>query len=351
MRKLIVLDERWDSALTDLGVKIASVLEGEIACAVLKDSPAERKCRERGIPVFHITDPRKGLPLIPFLSLKKVISTFRPHTVLTIRGDEMLFAALLKKHYSFRLYRLHGEAKGIRNSALNRFLHRKFVDGVILSSQKLVCPVVSGIPKLFIHGAVDTEKFKFSPAGRKRIRNELKIGNELLFGTIGRLDPVKGHAMLLKAFSILKKGGLKFRAVIVGEEKNVRLHDLINLVKKLSLTENIIFIPERRKDIIDIISAVDAGIIPSLGSEMIARVPLEFMACRKPIVVTDTGVLPEIVRSEFGIVVRPEANALAKGIKLLLSKDLKNMALKAQEETREKYSLDALRRAVNRFIT
>jgi glycosyltransferase involved in cell wall biosynthesis len=350
MRKLVVLDERWDSALTDLGVKIASLLEGEVACAVLKDSPAERKCKERGIPTFYIKDPRKGFPLFPFLSLKKVIETFKPRVVLTIRGDEMLFSALLKRRFSFRLYRLHGEAKGIRESFLNRFLHERFVNGVVLSSRKLLNSVVVNIPKLFIHGAVDVEKFRFSEEGRRRVRRELKVGSELLFGVVGRLDPVKGHEVFLRALSLLKRKGLEFKAVIVGEEKNVKLRSLLELLKALSLDEEVTFIPERRKDIVDIMSAVDVGVVPSLGSEMIARVPLEFMACRRPVVVSNVGVLPEIVREEFGVVVEPSPTSLAEGLETTFKRDLKRMGLLAEEEVREKYSLDALRSSVNSFI-
>jgi len=350
MRKLVVLDERWNSALTDLGLKIASVLEGKVACAVLKGFPAEEKCKEKGIPTFYIKDPRKGLPLAPFLSLKDVIKTFKPQVVLTIRGDEMFFSALLKKRFSFRLYRLHGEAKGIRESFLNRFLHEKYVDGVILSSQKIVNSVVKKLPKLFIPGAVDVEKFRFSEEGRKRVRKRLKVGDEILFGVVGRFDPVKGHGVFLRALSLLKKKGLNFKAVIVGEEKNVKLKELMELCRTLSLSSNVIFIPERRKDIVDIMSAVDVGVVPSLGSEMIARVLLEFMACRRPVVVSDVGVLPEIVKEDFGIVVHPTPPSLAEGLGAIFKKDLKRMGLSAEEEVREKYSLDALKRSVNNFI-
>ncbi|TCK02850.1 glycosyltransferase family 4 protein [Phorcysia thermohydrogeniphila] len=350
MRKLVVLDERWNSALTDLGVKIASVLEGKVACAVLKGFPAEKRCKELGIPTFYIEDPRKKFPLSPFLSLKKVIETFRPQVVLTIRGDEMLFSALLKKRFSFRLYRLHGEAKGIRESFLNKFLHERYVDGVILSSRKALNSVVVNLPKLFVPGAVDVEKFRFSEEGRKRVRKELKVGNELLFGVVGRLDPVKGHEVFLRALSLLKKRGLKFKAVIVGEEKNVKLSELLELCRTLSLSSDVTFIPERRKDIVDIMSAIDVGVVPSLGSEMIARVPLEFMACRRPVVVSDVGVLPEIVKEDFGIVVHPTPPSLAEGLGATFKKDLKRMGLLAEEEVREKYSLDALRSSVNSFI-
>jgi len=350
MRKLVVLDERWDSALTDLGVKIASVLKGEVACAVLKDSPAEKKCKERGIKTFYIKDPRKGLPLAPFLSLKRVLETFRPRVVLTVRGDEMLFSALLKRRFLFRLYRLHGEAKGVKDSLPNRLLHERFVDGVILSSLRLVNPVVRKLPKLFVRGAVDTRVFRFSEEGRRKVRRELKVGSELLFGVVGRLDPVKGHEVFLKALSLLKRKGLKFKAVIVGEEKNVKLGKLLELSRELSLSKEVTFIPERREDIADIMSAVDVGVVPSVGSEMIARVPLEFMACRKPVVVSNVGVLPEIVREDFGLVVSPTPPSLAEGLETIFKKDLNRMGSLAEEEVREKYSLDSLRSSVNSFI-
>ena len=351
MRKLFVLDERWDSALTDLGIKMATVSEGEVACAVLKGAPAEKKVKKAGLKCFYIEDPRKGLPFKPFFSLKGVIEEFRPDVVVTIRGDELLFSSLLKKKFGFKLYRIHGEAKGIRNTVLNRYVHKKYVDGVVLSSRRLVNDVIVELPKVFVRGAVDTEKFKFSEEGRRRVREELGINDSILLGIVGRLDPVKGHDLFIRALSILVKKGLNVKGLIVGEEKNVKLSDLGSLARNLGVDRNIIFITERREDIVDLMSAIDVGVVPSKGSEMIARTLLEFMACGRPVVATEVGVLPEIVKENFGRVVKAEERALCRGIEAILNRNLRELGKAAREEAVENYSLRRLADVVNSFFT
>ncbi|MEO2069394.1 MAG: glycosyltransferase [Desulfurobacteriaceae bacterium] len=350
MKTLVVLDERWHSALTDLGIKVAKILKGSVACAVLKGYPAEKEVKSLGLSFFYIEDPRKSLPFKPFFSLKRVLEEFNPDIVITIRGDELLFASLLKKKLGFKLFRIHGEAKGIRDTVLNRFLHEKFVDGVILSSKQLLNNVVINIPKVFVHGAVDTEKFRFSKSGRERIRKELKVESSILLGIVGRLDPVKGHALFLKSLSILLKKGLDVKGLVVGEEKNIKLSELKGLAESLKISDKVIFIPEKRKDIVDIMSAVDIGVVSSIGSEMIARVPLEFMACGRPIIVTNVGVLPEIVKKEFGEVVDLNENLLSKGIERIILKDLRKLGNLARKEAVSKYSMEKLSEVINSFI-
>ncbi|ADY74067.1 glycosyl transferase group 1 [Desulfurobacterium thermolithotrophum DSM 11699] len=349
MKKLFILDERWDSALTDLGIKMAVVSDGCVACAVLKGAPAEERVKKANLKYFYIEDPRKGLSIQPFLSLRKVIERFKPDIVVTIRGDELLFSSLLKKTFNFKLYRIHGEAKGIRNSFLNRYLHRKFVDGVILSSRKLLNEVVIDLPKIFAHGAVDTQEFKFSEKGRERIRKELDVNDSILIGVVGRLDPVKGHELFIKALSILKKKDLKVKGLIVGEEKNVKLSDLKTLAQTLGVNKDIFFITERRKDIVDLMSAIDIGIVPSKGSEMIARTLLEFMACEKPVVATAVGVLPEIVKENFGEIAKVDEESISRGIEAILRKGIKKLGKAAREEAVEKYSLLSLSNIVKFF--
>ncbi len=350
MKVLAILDERWDSALTQLGLTVAKLLPCRVACAVLKGSPAERKAREFGFELYYIEDPRKGLPFRAFFSTLRVIASCRPDAVLTIRGDEMLFSALVKNRFGFKLFRIHGSAAGIKNTFLNRMLHRKFVDGVIVSSRRLLNDVVAGLPRLFIPGIVDVRAFRFSPGGRERIRRELGVGKSRLIGVIGRLDPVKGHLLFLKAFAEVLKRREDVLALILGEEKNVTLDRLKREAFGLGILDKVIFITERRPDIADIMSAVDLGVVPSVGSEVVLRVPLEFMACRTPVVSTDVGALPEVIAPPYGMAVPPDPRRLSRAILKFLSTNLDMASRAAEEVVREKYSEEVLAPVVSRFI-
>jgi len=350
VRALVVLDERWNSALTDLGLKVARAISEKcsVSVAAIPGFPAYRIAKELSFNVLPIEDPRKGLPFRAFFSFKRAVDYFRPHVVFTIRGDEMLFGALLKNRYGYRLFRLHGQAKGVRNTFLNRELHRRFVDGVIVSSRRLVNEVISPLPKIFIPGMVDTAVFKFSEEGRKKFREKFNVGKRKLIGVVGRLDPVKGHRLFLKALSLLKRDD--FLAVIAGEEKNEKLKDLKNLVRTLGVSDKVVFFPKKISPISHFMSACDLAVVPSVGSEVIVRAPLEFMACRTAVVSTNVGALPEVILPPYGITVPPDEHSLSEAIDRFLSSDLEKLGKIAQEVADEKFSFKALSPAVCRFV-
>jgi glycosyltransferase involved in cell wall biosynthesis len=84
---------------------------------------------------------------------------------------------------------------------------------------------------------------------------------------------------------------------------------------------------------------------------MIARTLLEFMACGRPVVTTDVGVLPEIVKGNFGMVVKAEEGALCRGVEAILNRNLRELGKAAREEAVENYSLRKLADVVNSFLT
>jgi len=348
VKALIVLDERWNSALTDLGIKVGLSLSCEVAFAVLKDKPAHRRLEGKGYPLYFIEDPRKGLPFKAFLSLKGALTHFNPHAVITIRGDELLFAALLKNSLNYSLYRIHGSQRGVKDSILNRLLHKKFVDGVIVSSKRLINPVIENLRKLLIPGLVDTEEFQPDEKGAEEFRKRLGIGKKKLIGVVGRLDPIKGHDLFLKALSLLKRDD--WVAVIAGEEKNTKLSSLRSLAKNLGISDRVIFIPERVKNVKALMSACHLGVVPSKGSEVILRVPLEFMACATAVVSTNVGALPEVIKPPFGLSVPPTPESLALAIDSFLNKELKKLGQIAREVAVENYSLKANAPLIDNFI-
>ncbi len=353
MRRLIVLDERWDSALTYFGFEIAKLIEGEKACAVIKGSPAEEMCKRENLKVFYVEDPRKHLlsPVNAFFSLFKVLKAFRPHTVITIRGDMLLFSSILKPMYGFKLVRVYGEAKGVRNNFFNRIIHNKFVDLSILTSEKLNSKILNRSKVTMIKGVVDTNKFNFSSEGREKIRREFKVKDEILLGLVGRLDRVKGHDVFIKGLSSLIGKGLNVKGLIIGEEKGISVKKLFALAERFNVRDRLIVLSERRGDIVDLMSAVDIGVVTSIGSEVIARVLLEFMSVGKPVVASKVGVIDEIVDESFGCTFeRGDWEGFAKCVEEVLKKGISRLGKRAREVAVEQYSEDRFSDLVNSFI-
>ena len=61
---------------------------------------------------------------------------------------------------------------------------------------------------------------------------------------------------------------------------------------------DIVYYTGRRDDVAACISALDAGAVPSLWSEAIARAALEIMACERPLISTTVGVMPDLLPDE-----------------------------------------------------
>ncbi len=68
-----------------------------------------------------------------------------------------------------------------------------------------------------IENGIDTERFRFDPAGRKRLRAEWGVSDhEFLIGLVARLDPMKDHETFLRAAALLAKKREDVRFVCVG---------------------------------------------------------------------------------------------------------------------------------------
>lgn len=69
----------------------------------------------------------------------------------------------------------------------------------------------------FIPNGIDTERFRFDPAVRERVRAELGLDGKLVIGNIGRLCDQKNQDFLLDVFAGVLKQRPESRLLLVGE--------------------------------------------------------------------------------------------------------------------------------------
>lgn len=151
----------------------------------------------------------------------------------------------------------------------------------------------------------------------KNIRDELGIGKDApLIGCIGRLVEQKGHKYLIQAAEEVIQNFPQAKFLIVGRGSWER--KLEALAGRQNLNSNIIFTGFRR-DIYSLIDKLTLIVMPSLW-EGFGLVLLEAMALGKPIVATDVGGIPEVIKNkETGMLVSPaDPDALAERIITLL---------------------------------
>ena len=202
-----------------------------------------------------------------------------------------------------------------------------------------VCPP----DKVFkIHSGVDLKQFMQPNGDRVEKRRSLGLDqNSTVIGFVGWLLPIKGPAYLLKAMAHIWPDYPTVSLVMVGKGKlDV---DLRAQALKMNANGKIKFLGWR-EDIHEIMPVFDLLVLPSLNEGM-GRVLVEAMAAGKPVVASEVGGIPDLVRhGETGYLVRPaDEKALANGIKKLLNdpERAQQMGQRGKEYCRQ-FSLEAM---------
>lgn len=170
-----------------------------------------------------------------------------------------------------------------------------------------------------IPNGIDVERFN-PEKNTTDIRKEFSLEeDDIVIGFIGRIVPAKGLEYLLNALPYLKEEFKNIKLFIVGEGSLVE--ELKERAKKNNVFDNILFIG-RRRDIPEILASINIFVMPSIA-EGFPNALLEAMAMGKPIVTTEVGGIPEIVKNGFnGLLVPPrDTVSLSKAIKELISND------------------------------
>ena len=173
--------------------------------------------------------------------------------------------------------------------------------------------------QLVIYNGIDTDEFRPHPESRKRVRSGWGVENERLIGVVAYLGIYKGHPNFLASAAKVAKQMEDVCFVIVGAGPNSSMKKLQLLSGQLGLDERIIWAGERQ-DMAEVYNALDIVCSPSYEGETFSNSIAEAMSCGVPCVVTDVGDSSKIVGDQ-GIVVPPgDPDALANGLREMLSK-------------------------------
>ncbi|MBD3245975.1 MAG: glycosyltransferase [Candidatus Omnitrophica bacterium] len=168
-----------------------------------------------------------------------------------------------------------------------------------ISAEKITC----------IPNAVDTSRF--DPSDVEPFRTEWHLDGALVFGSVGRLSPEKGHRMLIRAFSRIAAEFPRARLVITGEGP---LRDnLRQLASDEKIGEKVVF-SGRQTEMERVYRTMNVFILPSL-TEGLPLALLEAMSMACPVIATRVGAIPGVVDPAQGMVVDPEETALTDAMR------------------------------------
>jgi glycosyltransferase involved in cell wall biosynthesis len=202
-------------------------------------------------------------------------------------------------------------------TTLNRFSRKIFSVSQAAANTFIAAGGRPTLPAVILNG-IDPGDFS-KPVVTGLLRTELAIPpHATLIGCFGQLLPWKGHAVLLDAIAGLSNVHL----VIVGSAGSANPtyeSDLRNKAQQLGIAERVHF-TGRREDVPDLMRSVDVIVHPSTEFDPCPRVVIEALHSGTPLVATDVGGVPELVRQEVhGLLVPPsDSAALALAIIRLL---------------------------------
>lgn len=186
-----------------------------------------------------------------------------------------------------------------------------------------------------IHNAVDFGRFCPGVEGADVVKARGLVSNQYIL-SVGRLEPRKNHATLIKAYASLKFDDLPL--VIVGQ-RDFRYGEIFSLIKSCGIEDRVVILEDVSDDELPVLYRHASLFVYPAFAEGFGMPPLEAMASGVPTISSDTTAIPEVV-GEAGLLVSPfEVPELAASMrKVLIDQVLSEKMRRAGLERAKKFS-------------
>ena len=206
----------------------------------------------------------------------------------------------------------------LKLNALSQWKYRQVTAFLCASEAIRGILIGQGIPReraITIHEGIDLDHVDAAPPLSVRETFWLPT-NSPIVGCIGALVDHKGHRHLVHAATDVVRAVPDARVVILGEGE--LRDDLTRLIHDLGLERHVL-LPGFRPDVLSLLKTFDVFVMPSI-TEGLGTSILDAMACRKAVVASAVGGIPEVVDPEVtGLLVPPrDPGALGTAIVRLL---------------------------------
>ena len=277
-----------------------------IVCLAASTDYAER-IKKQNVPVI-VLHQRIGHDFSVHWRLLKLLTSLRPDIVHTRNLSGLEFQAIAAlagvrgrvhgehgrdmfdldgRNLKYKLFRKAIRPFVHRYTAVSNDLARWLLDGVGIKSDRVTQ----------IYNGVDSDKFRPRLSKRDRMGpSGWLAANSFVVGTVGRMQTVKDQVTLVRAFLHLiqthPEARDRLRLIMIGDGP---LRDDSQKLLQAASAETLAWLPGERTDIPEVMRAMDLFVLPSIA-EGISNTILEAMASGLPVIATNVGGNPELVR-------------------------------------------------------
>lgn len=342
----------------ELGPRPDGVLLGGIEVALLELSKSLTRLghevtiingASNGAAEFHIEDVKvKTIDLAGTMR-----RTWDPANLRFARQVAFPFAALAAELSGFDIYHGHFYTSGVaanvlarkyRGAAVNtihgsyydiwRYIEPPIISSMYRLTERTLAPMLARMSKMQIHtgGYFARRVIKWGAPPDKVVTIHNGFDPHVFKPGVAASDLVGERTILFTARRLVEKNGLEYlisampdiiaqydaELVIAGDGPHKQ--HLQKLVARHNLQNDVSFIGAvPHSKLPQLISASDIVVIPSL-MEASSLFLIESMACKRPVVATNVGGIPEILNEGCGVLVSPrDTLALSQAINLLIA--------------------------------
>jgi glycosyltransferase involved in cell wall biosynthesis len=299
----------------------------------------EERAREIKISV-HPVAIRSEIGLISFFHLFSILRRVRPDVIAFNTPRAVLIGTLASRLASTRARIIFRRVNfPLRKSPFTRFKYTWGIDCIVAISESIRLQLqVCGIPLSKIKTIYEGMDLSLYP--RRVPSTPIPAQRPVVVGTVAHLSREKGLKYLIEAASLIPNVREKIRFVVVGDGECHQ--ELKEQVKQRGL-EDIFHFAGFHSDTSKFMKSFDIFALPSL-SEGLSSAILEAMASSLPIVATEVGGIPELVKNEEnGLLVAPgNPSALALAIQQLSAhpEEARRMGERGRERMELQFTLE-----------
>lgn len=305
-----------EQVVSDLILSIDKKKFSPIVVCLNSLGPIASELESRGIKIIKLPPMMPVLSYLFPLQLIRIIRKYQISVVHTQSGCWHKAAiAGFWGGVNTIVYTDHGRhVPDIKKIMLLDRLYSFITDHVVGVSQELADYMANAVGvsrakvSCIING-IDINKFEPAQRTQKDFADRI--------GIIARLAPVKDISTLLHSIKLLHDRGMKVSLTVAGDGPEREL--LEKLAVSLDVNNSVTFLGFRR-DIVNVLSEMDIFVLCSI-SEGTSITLLEAMAAGKPVVVTNVGGNPAIIKDGInGLLVLPKnPELLADALSRLIS--------------------------------